>query len=50
MISDIIIKLINNKDLTFEESYGVMKEIMSGTSTSTQNVAFLTAFPARIKV
>ncbi|MEM2364309.1 MAG: anthranilate phosphoribosyltransferase [Candidatus Bathyarchaeia archaeon] len=43
MIRDIIQKLANNRDLTYEEAYGAMKEIMSGKATPSQIAAFLMA-------
>lgn len=30
MIKEAIVKLVNKGDLTYEEAYGVMNEIMSG--------------------
>jgi anthranilate phosphoribosyltransferase len=43
MIKEGIQKLINQSDLTYEESRLVMKEIMSGETTNAQIGAFLTA-------
>jgi len=43
VIKEGIRKLIDGTDLTYEESQGIMKEIMSGKATSTQIAAFLTA-------
>ena len=43
MIKEGIRKLIDGTDLTYEESQGIMKEIMSGNATSAQIAAFLTA-------
>lgn len=43
MIKEGIQKLIGGTDLTYEESQGIMKEIMSGEATSAQIAAFLTA-------
>lgn len=40
MIKEAIVKLVNKGDLTYEEAYGVMNEIMSGGTTPTQNAAF----------
>jgi anthranilate phosphoribosyltransferase len=42
MIKEAIYKLINGKDLTYEESKGVMEEMMEGTATQAQMGAFLT--------
>lgn len=33
MIKEAIVKLVNKGDLTYEEAYGVMNEIMSGETT-----------------
>ena len=43
MIKEAIIKLVNKGDLTYDEAYTVMNEIMDGTTTPTQNAAFLAA-------
>ena len=40
MIKEAIVKIVNKQDLTYEEAYEVMNEIMSGKTTSTQNAAF----------
>ena len=37
MIKEAIIKIVNKKDLSYNEAYTVMNEIMSGKTTSTQN-------------
>ena len=42
MIKEAIIKLVNKEDLTYDEAYTVMNEIMSGETTPTQNSASLT--------
>lgn len=47
MIKEAIVKLVNKGDLTFEESYAVMNEIMSGETTPTQNAAFLAAMSTK---
>lgn len=47
VIKEGIRKLLDGMDLTYEESQGIMKEIMSGNATSAQIAAFLTAL--RIK-
>jgi anthranilate phosphoribosyltransferase len=47
MIKDSIQKLVNESDLTYEESKLVMKEIMSGKTTYAQIGAFLTALRMR---
>ena len=38
MIKEAIVKIVNKEDLTYDEAYTVMNEIMSGETTSTQNV------------
>jgi len=43
MIREGIQKLVENTDLTFEESGEIMTEVMSGKATSSQTAAFLTA-------
>lgn len=43
MIKEAIIKIVNKGDLTYDEAYSVMNEIMSGETTPTQNAAFLSA-------
>ncbi len=43
MIREGIQKLIEGTDLTFEESGGIMTEVMSGKATNSQTAAFLTA-------
>jgi anthranilate phosphoribosyltransferase len=43
MIKEAIKKIVNKGDLTYEEAYSVMKEIMTGQTTATQNAAFLAA-------
>ena len=43
MIKEAIYKLINHKDLTYEESLAVMGEMMDGTATQAQMGGFLTA-------
>ena len=47
MIQDAIIKIVQKKDLSYEESYAVMNEIMSGQTTPTQNAAFLAALSTK---
>ena len=43
MIKEAIVKIVSKEDLTYEEAYTVMNEIMSGETTATQNAAFLAA-------
>lgn len=47
MIKEAIIKIVNKGDLTYDEAYQVMNEIMSGQSTPTQNAAFLAALSTK---
>ena len=47
MIREAIVKIVNKQDLSFDEAYTVMNEIMSGATTSTQNAAFLAALSAK---
>ncbi len=47
MIKEAIEKIVNKEDLTYQEAYGVMNEIMSGETSSTQNAAFLAALSTK---
>lgn len=47
MIREAIAKIVNKQDLTFDEAYTVMNEIMSGETTPTQNAAFLAALSTK---
>ena len=47
MIQDAIIKIVQKDDLSYDESYAVMNEIMSGETTPTQNAAFLAALSTK---
>lgn len=47
MIKEAIVKVVNKEDLTYDEAYTVMNEIMSGTTTPTQNAAFLAALSTK---
>ena len=47
MIKEAIVKIVNKEDLTYDEAYTVMNEIMSGETTPTQNAAFLSALSAK---
>lgn len=47
MIKEAIVKIVNKQDLTYDEAYNVMNEIMSGETTPTQNAAFLAALSAK---
>ncbi|MGN1081772.1 MAG: anthranilate phosphoribosyltransferase [Acutalibacteraceae bacterium] len=47
MIKEAIIKIVDKQDLTYDEAYAVMSEIMSGETTPTQNAAFLAALSTK---
>lgn len=47
MIKEAIVKIVSKEDLTYEEAYKVMNEIMSGKTTPTQNAAFLAALSTK---
>ncbi len=47
MIKEAIEKIVNKQDLTYDEAYTVMNEIMSGETTPTQNAAFLSALSTK---
>ena len=47
MIQEAIVKLVDKKDLTYNEAYAVINEIMSGETTPTQNAAFLAALSTK---
>ena len=47
MIRAAIEKISNKADLTYDEAYNVMNEIMSGETTPTQNAAFLAALATK---
>ena len=47
MIKEAIVKIVNKEDLTYEEAYAVMNEIMGGETTPTQNAAFLAALSTK---
>lgn len=47
MIKESIVKLVNKEELTYDEAYAVMNEIMSGQTTATQNAAFLAALSTK---
>ena len=40
MIKEAIEKIVNKQDLTYEEAFEVMNEIMDGATSQTQNAAF----------
>ena len=47
MIKEAIVKIVNKEDLTYDEAYAVMNEIMSGETTATQNAAFLASLSTK---
>ena len=47
MIKEAIVKIVNKEDLSYDEAYTVMNEIMSGNTTPTQNAAFLSALSTK---
>lgn len=47
MIKEAIVKIVDKQDLTYEEAYQVINEIMSGETTQTQNAAFLAALSTK---
>ena len=47
MIKEAIVKLVDKQDLSYNESYDVINEIMSGETTATQNAAFLAALSTK---
>lgn len=47
MIKEAIFKIVDKQDLTYDEAYEVMNEIMNGETTATQNAAFLAALSTK---
>lgn len=47
MIKEAIVKIVNKEDLSYDEAYTVMNEIMKGETTPTQNAAFLAALSTK---
>ena len=47
MIAEAIKKIVDKQDLTYEEAYQVMNEIMDGATTAVQNAAFLAALSTK---
>ncbi len=47
MIKDAIEKIVNKQDLSYDEAYTVMGEIMGGKTSPTQNAAFLAALSTK---
>lgn len=47
MIKEAIEKIVNKQDLTYDEAYTVMNEIMNGKTSPTQNAAFLASLSTK---
>ena len=47
MIKEAIIKIVDKQDLTYDEAYTVINEIMGGETSPTQNAAFLAALSTK---
>lgn len=47
MIQEAIVKIVDKQDLTYDEAYQVMNEIMNGETSQTQNAAFLAALSTK---
>lgn len=47
MIKEAIMKIVDKQNLTYDEAYQVISEIMSGQTTPTQNAAFLSALSTK---
>ncbi len=47
MLKEAIVKIVDKQDLTYDEAYAVISEIMSGETTPTQNAAFLAALSTK---
>ena len=47
MIKEAIEKIVRKEDLTYDEAYAVMNEIMNGETSQTQNAAFLAALSTK---
>ena len=47
MIKEAIEKIVSKEDLTYDEAYTVMNEIMNGETSPTQNAAFLAALSTK---
>ena len=47
MIKEAIVKIVNKEDLTYDEAYKVMNEIMGGETSPTQNAAFLASLSTK---
>lgn len=47
MIREAIVKIVDKQDLTYDEAYAVINEIMGGETSPTQNAAFLAALSTK---
>lgn len=47
MIKEAIVKIVDKQDLTYDEAYAVMSEIMNGETSQVQNAAFLAALTTK---
>lgn len=47
MIEQAIVKIVDKQDLTYNEAYEVISEIMAGKTTATQNAAFLASLSTK---
>lgn len=47
MVKEAIVKIVDKQDLTYDEAYSVMSEIMLGKTSATQNAAFLAALSTK---
>ncbi len=47
MIAEAIKKIVDKQDLSYDEAYAVMNEIMNGETTAIQNAAFLAALSTK---
>ncbi|MBQ4422309.1 MAG: anthranilate phosphoribosyltransferase, partial [Schwartzia sp.] len=47
MIHEAIEKIVSKKDLTYDEAYSVMNEIMNGETSQVQNAAYLAALSTK---
>lgn len=47
MIKEAIVKIVDKRDLSYDEAYAVMNEIMSGETSQIQNASFLAALTTK---
>ncbi len=47
MIREAIVKIVDKQDLSYDEAYAVINEIMGGETSATQNAAFLAALSTK---